>query len=164
MDQSLPAGWLKPKSEAARFEAFCSLPQEDKLQLLAYCVALTLQPTLSPADGEEATAYDTALALTGANVAEYWRPTGDNFFSRRTRDQLLTISREVFGELWAQSHYGDKKALLVDQLSRAFSNPDKSGRTPSQIEKLKSWLPAGMDFGSVPTPKPAKGKKAKKAA
>jgi ParB family chromosome partitioning protein len=164
IEKSLPAGWLKPKSEAARFEAFRSLPDEDKLQLLAYCVALTLQPKLGPADGEAPTAYDVALALTGASVPDYWRPTKDNFFNRRTRDQLLAISREVFGEPWTQSHQSDKKALLVDQLNRAFSDPDKSGRTPSQIEKLKSWLPAGMEFGPVPTPKPARGKKAKKAA
>ena len=158
-----PAG-SRPTSEAARFEAFRSLPEAAKLELLAYCVALTLQPKLGPAEGDEATAYDAALSLTAASVAGYWRPTKDNFLGRITRDQLLAIGREVLGEPWAQSRCNDKKALLVDQLDRAFSDPEKSGRTPDQIEKLKSWLPAGMAFGIAPAPKPAKAKKARKAA
>jgi ParB family chromosome partitioning protein len=162
--QSLPDGWRKPKSEAARFEAFRSLPDAAKLELLAYCVALTLQPKLGPSEADETTAYDAALSLTAADVAAYWRPGKDNFLARISRDQLLAVSREVFGEPWAQSHFSDNKALLVGQLDRAFSNPEKSGRTQDQIEKLKRWLPAGMAFGTVPTPTPAKGKKAKKAA
>ena len=68
------------------------------------------------------------------------------------------------GSSWAQSHCNDKKSLLVDQLDRAFSNPEKSGRTPDQIEKLKSWLPQGMSFDIAAAPKPAKAKKARKAA
>ncbi len=164
LEQTLPDSWRKPKSEAARFEAFRSLPQDAKLELLAYCVALTLQPKLGPADGEEATAYDTALALTGASVADYWRPTRDNFLSRRTREQLLAISREVLGETWARSSSDEKKSLLIEQLHRAFADPAKYGQTEEQAEKLKTWLPAGMAFGAVPTPKPAKSKKAGKAA
>lgn len=162
--QSLPDGWRKPKSEAARFEAFRSLPEAAKLELLAYCMALTLKPKLGPSEGEEATAYDVALSLTGADVAAYWRPGKDNFLSRISRDQLLAVSRAVLGEPWAQSHFSDKKALLVGQLDRVFSNPEKSGRTQDQIEKLKRWLPAGMAFGTVPAPKAVKGRKPKKAA
>ena len=97
-------------------------------------------------------------------MAAYWRPGKDNFLGRISRDQLLAVSREVLGEPWAQSHFTDKKALLVGQLDRAFSNPEKSGCTPDQIEKLKRWLPAGMTFSTVQKPKPAKGKKTKKAA
>lgn len=97
-------------------------------------------------------------------MAGYWRPTKDNFLGRITRDQLLLIGREVLGEGWSQSHASDKKALLVEQLDRAFSNPDKSGRTPDQIEKLKRWLPAGMSFDIAAAPKSAKARKAKKAA
>ena len=106
----------------------------------------------------------SALSLTGAGVAGYWRPGKDNFLGRISRDQLLAVGREVLGELWAQSYFSDKKGVLVAQLDRAFSNPEKSGRAPDQIEKLKRWLPAGMAFGTVPAPKPAKGRKAKNAA
>ena len=162
--ESLATGWLKPTSEAARFEAFRSLPEQAKQELLAYCVALTLQPKLAPASGEETTAYDAALALTCASVAAYWRPTGANFLSRISRDQLLALARETLGEPWAQSRARDSKASLVGQLERAFADPDRPGQTTEQAEKLKNWLPAGMAFGPAPTPKAAKGKKSRKAA
>jgi ParB family transcriptional regulator, chromosome partitioning protein len=164
IEKALSTDWLKAASEAARFEAFLSLPEAAKLELLAYCVALTLQPKLGPAEDDEATAYDAALSLTAASVAAYWRPTKGNFLGRVTRDQLLAISREVLGESWAQSRCNEKKTLLVDQLDRAFSNPEKSGRTPEQIEKLKTWLPQGMAFEFAAALKPAKAKKARKAA
>jgi ParB family chromosome partitioning protein len=164
IEKSLPDGWRKPKSEAARFEAFRSLPQADKLELLAYCVALTLQPKLAPADGDEATAYDAALALTEASVAGYWRPGKDNYLGRITRDQLLALARDTLGEAWAQSRASDKKASLVEQLDRAFADPAKQGRTPEQAEKLKSWLPARMAFGTVPTLEAGKANKARKVA
>ncbi len=127
IEQSLPTGWLKPKSEAARFDAFRSLPQEAKQQLLAYCVALTLQPKLGPAAGDEVTAYDAALALTGASVAAYWRPNGANFLSRISRDQLLALARDTLGEPWAQSRARDNKASLVGQLERAFAVSRQAG-------------------------------------
>ncbi len=164
IEQSLPNGWLKPKSETARFDAFRSLPQEAKQQLLAYCVALTLQPKLGPTAGDEATAYDAALTTTGASVADYWRPNGANFLSRISRDQLLAIARETLGEPWAQSRARDSKASLVGQMERAFADPGRPGQTPEQAERLKNWLPAGMAFGSLPAPKQGKGKKTRKAA
>jgi hypothetical protein len=104
------------------------------------------------------------LALTGASVAAYWRPDGANFLTRISRDQLLAIARETLGEPWAQSRARDNKASLVGQLERAFASPDRPGQTPDQAEKLKNWLPAGMDFSPVSTPRPAKSKKARKAA
>lgn len=161
--KSLPVNWLKPRSEAARFEAFRSLSEAAKLDLLAYCVALTLKPKLAPAVGEQVTAYDAALSLTGSCVTGFWRPTKDNFLGRISREQLLGLGREVLGEAWSQAHRNEKKALLVDQLDRAFSDPAKSGRTPHQMEKLKSWLPVGMPF-DISDRKPAKGRKTQNAA
>ena len=147
---SLAAGlstdWLRQESEVARFEAFRQLPEEAKQQLLAYCVAMTLKPKLAPRPGEKTTAYDLALSLTCGDVASFWRPTSVNFLGRINRSQLLAIGREVFGDGWSHSRAADKKASLVGQLHRALADPDKPGRTPQQVERLKSWLPAGMGF------------------
>ncbi len=162
--ESLPVQWLKPKTEAARFAAFRSLPDSAKHDLLAYCVAMTLQPKLEPIPGKEGTAYDSALALTEADVAEYWRPARENYLSRITRDQLLAIGQEVLGASWSGSRAGDKKAALVDQLHRAFDEPEKYGRTAEQVRALKEWLPDGMAFHLAPATKPARAKKARKAA
>ena len=144
--EMLPTDWLNQATERARFEAFRTLPQAAKLDLLAYCVALTLKPKLAPAEGEEVTAYDTALSLTDGRVSDYWRPTSGNFLSRINRNLLLAIGREVLGEAWSQSRAKDKKASLVDQLHRAFADPDKYGRTDEQIERLKTCVPDCMTF------------------
>lgn len=145
---SLPLDWLEEETEAVRFEAFRRLPDDDKHRLLAYCTALTLRPKLSPAAGEGATAYDVALALTGGDMAGYWRPTRTNYLGRVTRDRLLAIGRETLGETWAQAHARDKKGELADRLDRAFAAPDRS-------ERIKRWLPEGMAFALPATPQPS---------
>ena len=152
LGKDFPVGIFEEENEASGFEAFCNLTGAVKLDILAYCVALTLKPKLAPADAGEATAYDIALSLSGASVADHWRPTRDNYLSRITRDQLVAIGREVLGEQWAQFGRKDKKGELVDQLDRAFSTPEQAGRMPEQVSKLKSWLPAGMAFGSIAAP------------
>lgn len=152
---AFPLEWLRLDSEADRFEAFRSLPDTAKQELLAYCVAMTLKPKLAPTAEEEVTAYDVALSLTSGDVANYWRPTSENFLKRITRDQLLAIGRDAFGANWAQSRAGDKKASLVGQLHRVFSNPEKLGLAPEQIERLKRWLPAGMSFEIATKPESA---------
>jgi len=160
----LPLAWASEESEAGQFKAFSRLPESDKHRLLAYCVALTLKPKLAPADGEEPTAYDAALSLTGADVAGYWRPAKDNYLSRITRDQLLAIGREALGDPWAQSRARDKKVELVEQLDRAFAAPEQQGRTPEQAETLKRWLPAGMGFGIPATRQTPEADDAREAA
>jgi ParB family transcriptional regulator, chromosome partitioning protein len=160
--KALPTAWLKRTNEAEQFDAFRSLPQDDRLRLLAYCTALTLKPKPGPVAGDEATAYDAALSLTATSVADYWRPAKDNFLARINREQLLAISRDVLGEQWSQARRNDKKSSLVNEIDRAFAHPEKH-RTPEQTAKLKSWLPQGMSF-DIAEPKPAKAKKGRKAA
>jgi ParB family chromosome partitioning protein len=160
--KSLPLAWLKPKTEAERFRAFSGLSDKQKLDLLAFCMATSLQPQL--ATGNEATAYELALSLTDAEVAGYWRPTAANYLGRITRDQLLALGREVLGEEWAQLRHRDKKGHLAAQLERAFAEPEKHDRTPEQLQALTRWLPDGMAFTAA-APKQAKAKKtARKAA
>jgi ParB family transcriptional regulator, chromosome partitioning protein len=159
--KALPLAWLKLKTEAQQFLAFSNLSDKQKLDLLAWCVAMSLKPRL--ATGREATAYELALSLTGAEVAGYWRPTVANYLGRITRDQLIALGREILGDQWAQSRHRDKKGELAAQLERAFAAPEKYGRTPQQLEKLTHWLPDGMAFTATAA-KPKAKKNASKAA
>jgi ParB family chromosome partitioning protein len=161
--KALRLSWLKPRTQAGRFEAFRRLDYAEKLRLLAYCVATTLKPSLAPESTDEATACDVSLALTGADMADYWRPTGENFLGRVNREQLLAIGRDTLGSTWSHAAAKDKKSSLVDQLERAFAEPGKPGRTPEQADKLKRWLPAGMAF-ATPGATAVRAKKARKAA
>lgn len=95
--------------------------------------------------------------MTGGEVTAFWRPTKANYFSRITRDQLLAVGREILGEPWAQSRFKDKKGELADQLDRAFAEPEKHGRSPDRVARLKSWLPARMAFAIPAVLPPAAG-------
>lgn len=136
--EGLPLAWLEVEGEDEQFKAFRELAQADKLRILAYCTALTVKPDLA-SEGEFPTAFEAALALTGGSVADYWRPTKDNYLSRVTKDQLLAIGQEVFGEQWAHRRKDAKKAALAETLHTAFAMPDAS-------EAVKNWLPKGMAF------------------
>jgi ParB family chromosome partitioning protein len=162
IEEALPLAWLKPKTEAEQFRAFTGLSDTQKLDLLAWCVAGSLKPQL--ATGHEATAYEVALSLTGAEAAGYWRPTAANYLGRITRDQLLSLGRELLGEAWASSRQRDKKGELATQLERAFAEPEKFGRTPEQLEKLTHWLPEGMAFTATAVKPPKAKKHARQAA
>lgn len=161
---TLTTVWLKPESEADQFLAFQKLTTEQKHALLDFCVASTLQPKLTSENGK-LTAYDIALSQTGANVADHWRPTKDNYLSRITTGQLLEIGQELFQGNWSALRKNTKKSVLVSELDKAFTKPDSDRLTAEQIDRLKNWLPAGMAFTApAPTEKPAKVKKGKKAA
>lgn len=161
--QTLPLDWADEDDEAAQFAAFQKLTDYQKQALLAFCVASTLQAKLAE-EGKPQTAYDVALAQTGANVADYWRPTATNFLSRINSAQLLSLMAELFGENFAASRKGSKKAALVSELERGFQQPEKA-LDPEKVRKLGSWLPAGMAFGQAEPPKEAeKPKKGRKKA
>lgn len=156
---TLPLDWAKAKGEAEQFAAFQRLTDYQKQALLAFCVSATLQPKLAD-EGKPQTAYDIVLAQTGANVAEYWRPSATNFLSRIKSEQLLEIGDSIFGAgMWSSHRRNAKKAALVSELDRAFRDPENQICT----EKLKNWLPAGVAFGQAALPqeaeKPKKGRK-----
>ncbi|WP_435018432.1 ParB/RepB/Spo0J family partition protein [Tundrisphaera sp. TA3] len=159
--EALPLAWLKEKTEPQQFAAFRKLADEDKHRLMAYCTAMTLQAKLAPGEGKQKSAYDTALGLTGVDVAGYWRPTAANFLSRIKREQLLEIGREVLiqGESWAIAMKDAKKAALVAELDAAFA---KSGN-PDTRDAIREWLPEGMAIAK-PEPVAVKAKKGKQAA
>lgn len=145
--QGLPLAWLHQETEAEQFQEFLALSDKERLDFLAYGVAVSLKPQLST--GREATAYELALSLTDADVAAYWRPTRANYLARITRDQLLALGRRIFGESWSQAHSRDKKGELADYLDQAFAEPEKYACSPQQLDQLRHWLPEGMAFGAA---------------
>jgi len=155
IELELPRAWLEPESEVERFELFRKLGQDEKRRILAYCTAMALRPKLAPASANDVTAFDLALIETGGRVEGYWRPTKANYLGRVTREQLLTIGEEVFGAGWAKDRRNDKKGKLAELLDAAFACPGAEGRTPEQVEKLTTWLPAGMSFSSGVEPQSA---------
>jgi ParB family chromosome partitioning protein len=166
--KALPRKWLEEENEDEQFVAFQKLTVEQKHALLAYAVAATLRPKLAPEEDDSLTAYDIALSQTGANVADHWRPTKDNYLSRVTKDHLLEIGKEIVsgerGETWARNNANAKKGDIATELHKMFADPERYGVPSEQLDRVKGWLPKGMAFGQPPEPKTAKSKKGKKAA
>lgn len=156
----LPLKWLDVEEEAARFAAFRKLTAAQKASILAFCVALTLKPGLAPDYGDIG-AHDVTLALTGVDVASYWRPAAGNYLGKITKDQLLEMGAGIFSNAWADKWKTAKKRDLVQHLDRAFADPARSSGNKATEQKLRSWLPEGMAF-TLPEKPPAKP--AKKAA
>lgn len=155
--KSLPLAWLKEKDEAAQFEQLRALPLDDRMKLLAFCVGQTLRPRLyaSQKTGKPC-AYESALGMSGVDVAAHWRPTAENYLKRITTEQLLGLGQEMFGGKWAMEQAKSKKGDLVKKLDQAFANPDKHEKSQSyeEADKLRKWLPAGMAFPVIAAPKP----------
>ncbi|HEX3747653.1 MAG TPA: ParB/RepB/Spo0J family partition protein [Bryobacteraceae bacterium] len=151
--EQLALDWLKEKTESAKFEEFRELTQAQKLAILAYCVAGTLQSQLA-----QKNALESALGATEAQVTEFWRPTAENYLGRITKDQLLDIGKTIFSKAWAEKWASAKKGDIVKELDRAFADPKKFSGNKETEQKLRTWLPDGMAF-TAPEKKPAKAKK-----
>jgi ParB family transcriptional regulator, chromosome partitioning protein len=156
---NLPLDWLEDGTEAEQFADFQKLKPEQKAAILAYCVALTLEPALAPDTAEQITGYDAALAQSGFDIAAYWRPTAENYLSRIPTAQLLDIGRKILGggPQWALEHKNAKKAVVVKILHDAFAVSGK----PDTLDAIKAWLPEGMAF-TLPEPANDKTKKSTK--
>lgn len=155
----LPLKWLDADDESERFDAFRKLPSSQKAALLAYCVALTLEPALAPEADTEISAYDSTLALTGVELSDYWRPTADNYLSKITRDRLIALGSEIFGKTWGPKWATARKGDQVKELASAFADPKRYAANKDVEKKLRTWLPEGMAF-TLPENKPTKAKEA----
>lgn len=145
----LPTQWFdKKESEAKQFAAFMELPPEKKLQLLAWCTAISMEGHLSTdLTSKDLWADEICYAGTGFKVYEHWRPNAENYFSRITKEQLLGIGADIFGKAWAEDHKTRSKQDLVEELDKEFANPLKNpNNKTAEIEILQTWLPAGMAF------------------
>jgi ParB family transcriptional regulator, chromosome partitioning protein len=87
--------------DGRQFAAFQKLTPKQKANILAYCVATAMKPSLAPATGEESNSADLALTQTGTRVMDYWRPTVANYLGRITTAQLIKIGAEIVSEQWA---------------------------------------------------------------
>lgn len=147
--KALNDSWMKHKNEAQMFDAFRQLTPREKQEILAFCIARTLRAQLYRADS----AFELALASTGIDVADYWRPTQENYLGRIGKTQLLEIGEELKGKEWADKHKDAKKGPLAHAVELIFKSLEAD-------EKTKSWLPEGMQFSMPEEKKPAKKKKA----
>ncbi|MEM7083775.1 MAG: ParB N-terminal domain-containing protein [Pseudomonadota bacterium] len=131
--------WMDIEDSGERFAALRKLTPKRKQTLLTYCVSALFT---AGAYDESNTLVEAVLDDLSPDYAASWRPTGEGFFKRVTRDTLLTLGGDLFGEDWTSQHGSAKKGGLVATFDTFFN-----GRMPSDItdeEKAirETWLPS----------------------
>ncbi|NQD37445.1 ParB/RepB/Spo0J family partition protein [Permianibacter sp. IMCC34836] len=122
----LPVLWLERNNEAERFRAFCEIPYSTRRSMLTFCVARLARASLREDDHDNPLAY--LARLTGLNIARYWQPTTENYFSRVKKDELLDIGEKAGIEGFRAKYSTAKKN-------------DLAALMPT-LPELQGWVPA----------------------
>ena len=114
-----------PEDGETLFVALRAMPQEELLQLLAVCVAATVD-VVTPRATAQAPGAALAQAV-GLDMAAWWRPTAEGYFRHVSKAAIL----EAVGQ------------FAPDQVSRLAKL--KKGEIASEAERLAEgtgWMPA----------------------
>ena len=143
---ALDRTWTEGSSRAARFDAFRSLSEEARAAWLGHVVARTLEASVN-LPGERACAFHDHLGqLLGIDPAQWWRPTGSNYFDRVPKSVTLAALVEVGGPSLAERYAKAKKPELAQACERIFSGDFIAEAEVKQA--ALAWLPEAMRFPS----------------
>lgn len=108
-------------------QALLTLPLFDLHELLALCVALTLDTVQSR---HEAGAADALARVVGLDMADWWAPTADGFLNLVPKAKLVEAVKEAVSADAAMPLGGLKKAQAVGEAERLLQGT--------------RWLPAPL--------------------
>ena len=150
---SLSFDWLEIEDRQQSFAALRALPQADKQNLFAACVARTVNGQLA-FEADARPELEATVARLDIEFAAHVRPTAEMFWSRVRKDRMLGVAREVLGVEWAHAHRKDKKATLATAMETAFAKADSPplGVTKEGHAAALAWAPPGFgafDSGHV---------------
>ena len=145
--------WLEIEDRLESFAALRTLPQTDKQNLFAACVARTVNCQLA-FEADARPELEATVARLDIEFAAHVRPTAEMFWSRVRKDRMLGVAREVLGVEWAHAHRKDKKATLASAMETAFAKSDSPplGVTKEGHAAALAWAPPGFvafDTGRV---------------
>jgi ParB family chromosome partitioning protein len=129
------------------------LPEAPRAAWLGNAVARTLEASLNLPGGRVCAFHDHLGRLLGIDVAQWWRPTGANYFDRVPKAMILNALEEVGGPALASRHAKGKKAELSQSAERIFAG-DFIGEVEVK-ERALSWVPEAMRFAPAPAADPA---------
>jgi len=114
LDKGLNRDWFDPHELIESFKKYRLIEYLDKEELLAAVAGYSLSnDSWSHPDGFQ----DLVLAHTETNIAEYWRPTAENFFGRVKKDLCLKYGVEIFKDpTWAETHKSKSRKQLAAML------------------------------------------------
>lgn len=128
----------------ASWSAFKALEPDERDQLVAFAMAMTVESMTSAATLTALVAHEMDL-----NIRDYWKPTGESFFARIKKDQLIAFLKEtVGGDVAARlsKDFKAKKSELVDLCDGLIH--DTTPVEAKHRDALDDWAPAGMAFAA----------------
>lgn len=134
------ACWTKqlPEQAADLWEYLSALVAEKRLDLLAHCVALTINAVWLPWErraGLTETTDQLAVSID-LDMTGYWQPTAPNYFSRIRKADILNAVREVVSDEAAERLSGLKKQPMAE--------------AAEQLVSATGWLPACLRTEASP--------------
>jgi ParB family chromosome partitioning protein len=151
----LDRSWTSGRSGAERFDRFRALSGEARAAWLGHAVARTLEASAN-ASGERRCAFHDHLGqLLGIDVAQWWRPTGANYFDRVPKIVTLAALMDVGGPAFAGAYAGLRKTELSQSAERIFAG-DFIGDVEVKQRAL-AWVPEPMCFAPAVEPDAAGG-------
>jgi ParB family transcriptional regulator, chromosome partitioning protein len=141
---ALDRSWRLGQSRSERFDAFRALSAEARAAWLGHAVARTLEVSANAAGERKCAFHDHLGRLLGIDVAQWWRPTGGNYFDRVPKSVTLAALQEVGGPAFASAYAGLKKAELSQSAERVFA-----GDVIAEVEvkqRALAWVPEPMRF------------------
>ena len=128
----------------ASWSAFKALEADERDSLVAFAVAMTVESMSSATTLTALVAHEMDL-----NIRDYWKPTGESFFARIKKDQLIAFLKETVGGDVAAKLSNDfkaKKSELVDLCDGLIH--DTTPVDTKHRDALDDWAPAGMAFAA----------------
>jgi ParB family chromosome partitioning protein len=118
--------WLGkiPGDESALWDWCLAQDQETLLELLAYCASMSVNAVRTKLDRSDPPRFAHASALAHAlnlDMAAWFTPTADNFFSRVGRDTVITALTEAKGMPVKRSSQKLKKSELAALAEREIA-------------------------------------------
>ncbi len=122
-----------PRESGKLWDWLLQQNQTRLLSILAVAAAHTVDAVQTKHNGADRAHADQLATALKLNMADYWKPTADGFFSRVSKDQTLAAVAEAASEATAKTMAGMKKAELALAAEKAT--------------KGKGWLPAILQNG-----------------
>ena len=138
----LDRSWMDgARSVPERFERFRNLDADMKARIVGVAMAEAIAPS-EMAHGEALLTHVARQVVP--DMRAVWRPTGEAFFGRIRKAQLLQLlSIDLKQPEEAARMATAKKSEIVDFLDRLFAAPFAT-LTPEQREAALTWCPLGI--------------------
>ena len=133
--------WDGARPIGARLNAFRALDREMKARIVGVAMADAIAPS-EMGHGEDLLAHVAGQVVP--DLRAVWRPTGEAFFGRIRKAQLLHLLGTDLKQPEEAARLGTaKKTEIVEYLERLFAAPFAT-LTPEQRAAVETWCPPGM--------------------